>query len=225
MSVGMLHVIPGPIGNLGDVTRRAVELIPTLDLLLCEDTRTTSKLLQHFSVSVKTSSFHQHNEHKVVDRYIDLLRSGQQIGLMSDAGMPGISDPGFLLIRACAEEKIKITVLPGAVAFVPALVGSGLPCDRFFFEGFLPQKKGRQTRWKILSQMEETIVLYESPHRIIKCLEEGLQYLGEERSICVVREISKIYEEFVRGTMKEVLEEFNSRSKIKGEFVVIFGKK
>ena len=185
----MLYIVPTPIGNLGDITYRAIEVLTSVDLILAEDTRVTRRLLDKYEIKTSLRSYHAHNEHVTTAQIIELLQSGKNIALVSDAGTPGISDPGFLLARACREANEELTVLPGPTAFVPALVGSGFPCDRFHFEGFLPHKKGRQTRWKHLASLENTIVLYESPYRLIKCLEEIGTFLGNERKVCVVREI------------------------------------
>ena len=220
-----LYVIPTPIGNLEDITLRAIRLLKEVDLVLAEDTRTTKKLFSHYEINTKLSSFHMHNEHKVLSKYISRLKGGETLALVSDAGTPAISDPGFLLIRECVIEDIEVDCLPGATAFVPALVNSGLPNEKFVFEGFLPVKKGRQTRLKLLAEEERTMVFYESPHRIIKTLAQFLEYFSEERKVSVSREISKMFEETIRGTTSEVLHYFEQK-KPKGEFVIVVeGKK
>lgn len=221
----MLYIVPTPIGNLKDITFRAIETLKEVDLILAEDTRVTKRLLTHYSIEQPLQSFHAHNEHKVLDKYIEQLKAGKKIALVSDAGTPAISDPGFLLTRKCTEEDIEVSCLPGATAFVPALVQSGLPCEKFVYEGFLPQKKGRQTRIKAIAEESKTVVIYESPHRIVKCLKQLIEFCGEERKVAVVREISKMFEETVRGSLKEVLIHFENK-KPKGEFVVVIeGKK
>jgi len=220
----MLYLIPTPIGNLGDMTLRAIEILKEVDLILAEDTRQTKKLLNHYEISNAIKSFHSHNEHREVSYIIELLSTGQNIAVVSDAGSPGISDPGFLIARECHKAGIQVIALPGATAFVPALTASGLACDRFYFEGFLPQKKGRQTRWKFLQELNDTIVLYESPYRVMKCLKEILTYMGEDRLVCTAREISKIYEEVITLPIKELIEVHAKKEKIKGEFVIIIGK-
>jgi 16S rRNA (cytidine1402-2'-O)-methyltransferase len=220
-----LYVIPTPIGNLEDITLRAIRLFKEVDLVLAEDTRTTKKLFSHYEINTKLSSFHMHNEHKVLSKYISRLKGGETLALVSDAGTPAISDPGFLLIRECVIEDIEVDCLPGATAFVPALVNSGLPNEKFVFEGFLPVKKGRQTRLKLLAEEERTMVFYESPHRIIKTLAQFSEYFSEERKVSVSREISKMFEETIRGTTSEVLHYFEQK-KPKGEFVIVVeGKK
>ncbi len=216
----MLYIVPTPIGNLKDMTFRAVEVLKEVNLILAEDTRVTKRLMQHFAIENSIQSFHAHNEHKVLEKHIEALKNGQQIALVSDAGTPAISDPGFLLVRKCIEENIEITCLPGATAFVPAVVMSGFPCEKFVYEGFLPQKKGRQTRIKAIAQESKTVVLYESPHRIVKCLKQLAEFCGEERKVSVSREISKMYEETVRGTLVEVAQHFENK-KPKGEFVIV----
>lgn len=218
--MGELFVVPTPIGNLQDITLRAIEVLKSCDVILAEDTRQTIKLLKHFEIENSLQAFHQHNEHKVVDRYVEQLLQGGTIALVSDAGTPGISDPGFLLVREAAKHEIKITTLPGATAFVPALVNSGLPCDKFVFEGFLPHKKGRQTRIQELVKENRSVVFYESPYRLVKLLNQLAEFAGEERSVSVSREISKIHEETVRGTLKEVIQHFETGT-VKGEIVVV----
>jgi len=218
----MLYLVPTPIGNLKDLSYRAEEVLNEVDIILCEDTRVSSKLLKHYDISTPLYSYHAHNEHFQTEKWINELKSGKSIAQISDAGTPGISDPGFLLARACRENKIELTCLPGPSAVLPALVMSGLPCNRFHFEGFLPQKKGRQTRWKYLAQSPHTFILFESPFRVIKCLKESIEHLGEDRKVALCREISKVYEEVFHGSVAEALEEFTSRTKVKGEFVIVF---
>lgn len=215
-----LFIVPTPIGNLQDMTFRAINVLKSVDLILAEDTRVSGKLLKHFEINTKMQSYHMHNEHKILKSIVDKLKSGLKIALISDAGTPAISDPGFLLTRACVDEAIAIECLPGATAFVPALVNSGLPNDRFVFEGFLPIKKGRQTRLKLLAQETRTIVIYVSPHKLNKTLEEIVMYFGPDRQISVSRELSKIYEETLRGTAQSILEHYNSKQ-VKGELVLI----
>ena len=220
-----LYFIPTPIGNLEDITLRAIRLLKEVDVILAEDTRTSKKLLKHFGIDTPLTSFHMHNEHKVLEKNIDRLKSGVNFALISDAGTPAISDPGFLLARACVENNIEVECLPGATAFVPALVNSGLPIDKFVFEGFLPIKKGRQTRLKLLAEEKRTIVFYESPHRILKTLHQFEAYFGPERQVAVSREISKMYEETIRGNTAELINHFQV-NKPKGEFVIVIaGKK
>ena len=215
-----LFIVPTPIGNLQDMTFRAINVLKSVDLILAEDTRVSGKLLKHFEINTRMQSYHMHNEHKILKSLVDKLKSGFEIALISDAGTPAISDPGFLLTRACVDEGIAIECLPGATAFVPALVNSGLPNDRFVFEGFLPIKKGRQTRLKLLAQETRTIVIYVSPHKLNKTLEEIVMYFGPDRQISVSRELSKIYEETLRGTAQSILEHYNSKQ-VKGEIVLI----
>lgn len=218
----MLYLVPTPIGNLEDMSFRAVRILKESDYVLAEDTRTSKPLLQHFGIQTALRAHHAHNEHQAIAQVITDLKNGKNISLISDAGTPGISDPGFLLVRACIEAEIDVVTLPGATAFVPALVSSGLPCDRFYFEGFLPQKKGRQTRLQHIAAMENTVVLYESPHRLQKCLEQLVEFCGSERKAVVCREISKKFEEKHRGTLKELYEFFSSTpSKVKGEIVIV----
>lgn len=215
-----LIVVPTPIGNLEDMTFRSVRILKECDLILAEDTRTTGKLLKHYEISKPLQSYHAFNEHKSVARFCDEIESGKTIALVSDAGTPGISDPGFLLIRECVNRGIEVETLPGATAFVPALVSSGLPCDKFCFEGFLPVKKGRQTRLQILAQEKRTVILYESPHRLVKCLTQLLEHFGAERNVVVARELSKLHEEYMRGTIAELIERIGEQ-KVKGEIVMI----
>ncbi|WP_297704553.1 16S rRNA (cytidine(1402)-2'-O)-methyltransferase [uncultured Eudoraea sp.] len=225
MLTGKLFIVPTPIGNLEDITFRAIKVLKEVSLILAEDTRTSNKLLQHYNIDTPMQSHHMHNEHKTVDGIVQRLKSGEQIALISDAGTPAISDPGFLLSRASIEQGIEIECLPGATAFVPALVNSGLPNDRFVFEGFLPIKKGRQTRLNDLSEETRTMVFYESPHKLLKTLSQFVTYFGPKRSISVSRELTKMYEETIRGTISEVLEHFENKPP-KGEFVIVVaGKK
>jgi len=216
----MLILVPTPIGNLEDITYRAIRLLNEVDGILAEDTRQTAKLLKHYEISKPVAAFHQHNEHKALARVIERLKNGETLAMVSDAGTPGISDPGFLLVRECLLNDIKVETLPGATAFVPALVNSGLPCDRFVFEGFLPHKKGRQTKFKILAQEERTIVLYESPHRLVKTLGQLIEFFEDDREVCVSRELTKIYEENRRGKCSEVLKHYEEHPP-KGEIVLI----
>lgn len=221
----ILYVVPTPVGNLEDITLRAIRILKESSLIYAEDTRVTKKLLSHLGIQKQVFPFHAHNEHKVVQQVIDRIKTEESVVLVSDAGTPGISDPGFLLIRACIQDEITVTCLPGPTALIPALVGSGFPCDRFCFEGFLPHKKGRQTKLIELSKEERTIVLYESPHRIVKCLAQIEEFFEPDRNVCVVREISKIYEEFKRGTATQVREYYEQHPP-KGEIVLIIeGKK
>ncbi len=220
----MLYIVPTPIGNLQDITLRALEVLKKVDLILAEDTRTTIKLLNHYQVIRPLSPFHQHNEHLVLQHLVNQLMEGKTMALVSDAGTPGISDPGFLLVRECVKVGVKVECLPGATAFVPALVNSGLPANRFVFEGFLPQKKGRQTMFKKLAEEERTMIFYESPHRLVKTLEDMIQYFGAERLCSVSRELSKLYEENARGTLQEVCEHFKKKE-VKGEIVMVVAGK
>lgn len=215
-----LVLVPTPVGNLEDITLRAIRILKEADCIYAEDTRVTKKLLQHLDIQKNVFSYHAHNEHDKLEDVLNTIQSNSLTALVSDAGTPGISDPGFLITRACIEKNIKVTCLPGATALIPAVVASGLPCDRFLFEGFLPHKKGRQTKFIELAQEERTIVLYESPHRLTKCLESICEFFGEDRNVCVVREISKIYEEYQRGTAKEVLQHYQQNPP-KGEIVVV----
>ena len=220
-----LYIVPTPIGNLDDITLRAIKILNTVELILAEDTRVSKKLLNHLNIDAKLFSFHQFNEHKQLNKIIDKLQNDCAIALISDAGTPGISDPGFLLIRECLRHDIKIECLPGATAFVPALINSGLPSDRFIFEGFLPVKKGRLKRIELLKNESRSMIFYESPHRLIKTLTQFIDYFGGDREVSVSREISKIYEETKRGKLIEVIEYFSDK-KPKGEFVIIIsGKK
>ena len=219
-----LFVIPTPIGNLADITLRSIELLKSVDLILADDTRTSSKLLKRYKVDTVVESFHMHNEHKKLESIINRLKDDIEIALISDAGTPGISDPGFLLVRECINNEVEVECLPGPTAFVPALVSSGLPCDRFSFEGFLPVKKGRTKRLKELSVERKTMVFYESPHRILKTLNDLSNYFDVESKISVSRELTKLYEETFRGTIKESVEHFE-KNKPKGEFVIVLSPK
>ena len=220
-----LFLVPTPIGNLEDITFRSVRILNEVDLILAEDTRTSGKLLKYFDIKTPMKSFHMHNEHKVLDKMIDKLKQRIKIALISDAGTPGISDPGFLLVRACVEEGIETECLPGATALIPAIVQSGFPTDRFIFEGFLPPKKGRQTRLKQWSEETRTIVFYESPHKIVKTLSQLQEFVGGDRRLSVSRELSKKFEETVRGTVNELVLHFTNKAP-KGEFVIVLeGKK
>lgn len=220
----MLYLVPTPIGNLQDITLRALDVFKQADLILAEDTRTSSKLLNHYAIQKPLSPFHQHNEHQVLRHIVDQLLNGKEIALITDAGTPGISDPGFLLVRECIRNEIKVECLPGATAFVPALVNSGLPTNRFCFEGFLPLKKGRHTMLTTLAAEERTIILYESPVRLVKTLADLIQYFGAERLCAVSRELTKIYEENYRGTLAQALAHFQSKN-VKGEIVIILAGK
>ncbi len=219
---GKLYIVPTPIGNLEDMTFRAIRILKEVDLILAEDTRTSAPLLKHFGIDKRVFAHHQHNEHKATAEIIKFLKEGQNIALISDAGTPAISDPGFFLVREAIKHEIEINCLPGATAFVPALVNSGLPNDQFVFEGFLPVKKGRQTRMKQLAEEERTMIFYESPHRLLKTLTEFAEFFGEDRRVCVSRELSKMYEENVRGTVIEVKSHFENNI-LKGEFVICVG--
>jgi 16S rRNA (cytidine1402-2'-O)-methyltransferase len=216
----MLYIVPSPIGNLQDITLRALEVLKSVDLILAEDTRNSSRLLNHYQIVKPLSPYHQHNEHRVVGHLADQLITGKKMALLTDAGTPGVSDPAFLLVRECIRLGVRVECLPGATAFVPALVNSGLPMNRFCFEGFLPLKKGRQTMLKQLAVEERTIVLYESPMRLVKTLEELIGYFGAERQCCVSRELSKLYEENRRGSLREVCEHFKEKG-VKGESVIV----
>ena len=221
----MLYLIPTPIGNLEDMTHRAVRILGEVDLVMAEDTRTSKRLLQHYQIETPLRSFHAHNEHKVLEAVVQQLEAGANYALVSDAGTPGISDPGFLLVRACVENGIQVECLPGATAFVPALVASGIPCDRFHYEGFLPHKKGRQTRLKYLADLPNTFVLYESPHRILKCLKGLAEHCGEERLASVSRELTKKFEEKITAPLSGLIADFEKRPSIKGEFVIVVAGK
>src|SRR5215210_5380110 len=216
----MLYIVPTPLGNLKDITLRSLEVLKSVDVILAEDTRTSSKLLQHYDISKPISPYHQHNEHKIVPHVADQLLAGKNFALITDAGTPGISDPAFLLVRECAKHDIKVETLPGATAFVPALVNSGLPINRFTFEGFLPLKKGRQTLLKKLASEERTMVFYESPMRLVKTLKDFIGYFGAERQCSVSRELTKFYEENKRGSLHDVCIHF-SQKEVKGEIVIV----
>ncbi|MCF8361242.1 MAG: 16S rRNA (cytidine(1402)-2'-O)-methyltransferase [Prolixibacteraceae bacterium] len=218
--MGKLYIVPTPVGNLEDITLRAIRVLKEVDAILAEDTRTSSKLLHHFEIENKLQSHHKFNEHKNAEHIAERIEAGENIALISDAGTPGISDPGFLLARTCIENGIEVETLPGATAFIPALINSGLPCDKFCFEGFLPQKKGRQKRLKELATEKRTLVFYESPYRLIKALEQFCEFFDPGRKVSVSREISKIHEENVRGTASEVLEYFKQKA-VKGEIVIV----
>lgn len=220
--MGTLYLVPTPVGNLEDITFRALTVLKEADLVLAEDTRTSGILLKHFEIKKPMLSYHKFNEHQTVDRVVERLKGGETVAVVSDAGTPGISDPGFLVAREAIRAGIEVITLPGATAFVPALVSSGLPCDKFCFEGFLPQKKGRQTRLNALQEETRTIIFYESPHRIVKTLEQFMEVFGAERPVSVCREISKIHEESVRGTVEEVLAHFKANEP-RGEFVIVLG--
>ena len=215
-----LYLVPTPIGNLADITFRAIEILKTVDLILAEDTRTSSILLQYYQIQKPITPYHQHNEHKVLAHLVEQLQSGKSMALLTDAGTPGISDPAFLLVRECIKNDIEVECLPGATAFVPALVNSGLPMNNFCFEGFLPLKKGRQTLLKKLAIEERTMVLYESPVRLVKTLHDLIEYFGSERQCCVSRELTKKFEENKRGTLQEVHDHFNAKT-VKGEIVIV----
>ena len=219
-----LYLVPTPIGNLDDMTFRAIQVLKDVETILAEDTRTSGKLLKHFEITTPMLSHHMHNEHKTVESIVRRLQSGESFALISDAGTPAISDPGFLLTRACIQNGIEVECLPGATAFVPALVNSGFPNDKFIFEGFLPVKKGRQTRLKFLAEETRTMIFYESPHKLIKTLSNFVEYFGEERGVSVSRELSKMFEETIRGTAKEVLEYYTNKPP-KGEIVIIVAGK
>lgn len=218
--MAQLYVVPTPIGNLEDITLRAINVLRSVDFILAEDTRTTSHLLRHLGIDKPMYSHHKFNEHATVGRVAESIAAGKDVALVSDAGTPGISDPGFLLVRRCVEEGIEVVTLPGATALIPAVVQSGFPCDRFTFEGFLPQKKGRMKRLQELAKEHRTVVLYESPYRVVKCLEQIAETMGEERRVAVVREITKKFEQTVRGTVAECLDHFREHEP-KGEFVIV----
>ncbi|WP_298997328.1 16S rRNA (cytidine(1402)-2'-O)-methyltransferase [uncultured Tenacibaculum sp.] len=220
-----LYLVPTPIGNLEDITLRALKVLKEVDYILAEDTRTSGKLLKHFDIATPMQSHHMHNEHKTVETIVKRLQSGETFALISDAGTPAISDPGFLLTRACVQNNIEVECLPGATAFVPALVNSGLPNDKFVFEGFLPVKKGRQTRLQFLAEETRTMIFYESPHKLLKTLANFAEYFGEDRQLSVSRELTKLFEETKRGSIKEVLA-YHTEKPAKGEIVIVVeGKK
>ena len=221
-----LYLIPTPIGNLEDMTLRSIRVLKEVDVIFAEDTRTSGQLLKHLDISKPLFAHHAHNEHVGVAGVIKLLKEAKVVGLISDAGTPGISDPGFLLVKTCIEQGIDVETLPGATALIPALVNSGFPLDRFVFEGFLPHKKGRQTRWKAIAEEERTTVLYESPHRLHKALEQIIEFIGPDRPIMVARELSKMHEQMVRGSATEVLTYFDQNpDKIRGEIVIVIAGK
>ena len=221
-----LYLVPTPIGNLEDITLRAIRVLGEVDGILAEDTRNSGQLLKHLNISKPLYSHHAHNEHTGVPGVIKMLKEGKSLALISDAGTPGISDPGYLLVKACVDNGIEVESLPGATAFVPALVNSGFPTDRFVYEGFLPHKKGRQTRWKALAEEERTIVLYESPHRLVKALEQIIEFIAADRLVMVGRELSKMHEQMVRGTATEVLVYFTAHpDKVRGEIVIVIAGK
>ncbi len=224
-TIGKLYVIPTPIGNLEDITLRAKRLLQEVDYLLAEDTRTTGKLLSHLSIDQTLRSYHLHNEHKIVQQVVDDLIQGKNIGLVSDAGTPAISDPGFLLVREALKNNINVETLPGATAFVPALVNSGLPCEKFIFEGFIPSKKGKQTKLKEILDHSYTTVFYESPHRVLKTIIQLIELGDKDRMASFSREISKLYEESFTGTLEEIKSHLESKQAIKGEFVVVIAGK
>lgn len=217
-----LYLIPTPIGNLEDITLRALRILKEVDVILCEDTRTSMKLLGKHNISKPLESFHQHNEHTKSELLVERMKTGEVFALISDAGTPGISDPGFLLVKKCIENELNIETLPGATAFVPALVNSGLPSDRFCFEGFLPHKKGRHTKLTQLAEEERTMIFYESPHRVLKTIKQMMEYFGENRQASLSRELTKIHEETVRGTLMEIMDYFENNT-LKGEIVLIVG--
>ncbi|MDX1461902.1 MAG: 16S rRNA (cytidine(1402)-2'-O)-methyltransferase [Marinirhabdus sp.] len=215
-----LYLVPTPIGNLKDITLRALEVLEAVDLILAEDTRTSGKLLKHFDISTPMLAYHMHNEHKITENLVNRIKQGETMALISDAGTPAISDPGFLMTRACIAQGVEVDCLPGATAFIPALVNSGLPNDKFIFEGFLPVKKGRQTRLNLLANEKRTMIFYESPHKLLKTLGQFVEYFGAERFISVSREITKLHEETIRGTMAEALAHFEANAP-RGEFVLV----
>jgi len=224
LSTGKLYIVPTPVGNLEDMTFRAIRILKEADMILAEDTRTTSFLLKHFEIQNKMQSYHKFNEHKSVAHMVERLNAGETIALVSDAGTPGISDPGFLIVRECVNAGVEVECLPGATAFVPALVASGIPCDRFCFEGFLPQKKGRLTKLKYLANEDRTIVLYESPYRVVKTLTQLAEHMGEDRFAATCRELSKLHEDIRRGTLTELINHF-TQNEPRGEFVIIVSGK
>ena len=223
-AMSKLYLVPTPIGNLEDITLRAVRVLKEVDQILAEDTRNSGKLLKHFDINTPMHSHHMHNEHKTVERIVQRIKAGETFALISDAGTPSISDPGFLLTRACVEAGVEVDCLPGATAFVPALVNSGFPSDKFVFEGFLPVKKGRQTRLQALANEERTVIFYESPHKLIKTLSNLVEFFGVERPVSVSREITKLHEETIRGTAAEVLKHYSDKPP-KGEIVIVVGGK
>lgn len=218
--MGMLYVVPTPVGNLEDITERALKVLKSVDTVLAEDTRTSGMLLKHYGISAKLCAHHKFNEHQTAEAFSSRMAGGENMALVTDAGTPGISDPGYMLVRACADKEVEVQCLPGATAFIPALVDSGLPCERFTFEGFLPQKKGRATRIAALAEEERTMVFYESPYRVVKTLQQFAEVFGKERRASVTREISKIHEETTRGTLEELSLHF-TETEPKGEFVIV----
>lgn len=221
----MLYLVPTPIGNREDMSARAIRMLSEADLVLAEDTRTSRPLLQHYGVDTQLRAYHAHNEHGITPQLVEDMKDGATYALITDAGTPGISDPGFLLVRACREAGVAVSCLPGPAAFVPALAASGIPCDRFHFEGFLPHKKGRQTRLKYLAELPNTFALYESPHRIVKLLGQLAEFCGEERTACVAREITKLHEEITTDTLAGLKAHYEAKSKVKGEIVVVVAGK
>jgi len=221
----MLYLVPTPIGNREDITLRAIRTLREVELILAEDTRTSRPLLQHLEVDTPLRAYHAHNEHAIVDQLVNELKDGATYALITDAGTPAISDPGFLLVRACKQAGVKVSCLPGPTAFVPALAGSGIPCNQFHFEGFLPHKKGRQTRLKYLAELPNTFVLYESPHRLVKCLQQLAEHCGPDRAACVGRELSKVYEELNFAPLSDLIEDYSNRTKVKGEIVIVVAGK
>ncbi|MGK0390706.1 MAG: 16S rRNA (cytidine1402-2'-O)-methyltransferase [Maribacter sp.] len=220
----MLYLVPTPIGNLEDITLRSIRILKEVQLILAEDTRTSKKLLSHLGIDTPLRSYHAHNEHRVVEDLVGQLQGGADFALITDAGSPGISDPGFLLVRACVESEVEIVPLPGATAFVPALTASGIPCDKFYFEGFLPHKKGRQTRLKYLAELSCTFVLYESPYRLVKALQQLAEVCGADRQACVCREITKLYEEIKTAPLSDLIVHFSAKT-VKGEIVIVVAGK
>lgn len=221
----MLYLIPTPIGNLEDITHRAISILKDVDLILAEDTRQSKKLTSHYNIDTPIQSYHAHNEHHKLTHFISQLKIGTRIALISDAGSPGISDPGFLLVRECHDNEIPVTPLPGPTAFVPAVTASGIPCDKFYFEGFLPQKKGRQTRLQYITSLPCTVILYESPYRLLKCLDQLKEHCGEQHVICVARELTKMHEDIKKGTVQELIEYYKAKPSIKGEIVIVVSGK
>ncbi len=217
-----LYLVPTPIGNLEDITLRALRILKEVSVILAEDTRTTGKLLKHYAIRNRMQAFHIHNEHKITEDLVQRIAGGEEMALVTDAGTPAVSDPGFLLVRECLKNGIPVETLPGATAFVPALINSGFPSDRFFFEGFLPHKKGRQSRLKELARLPQTIILYESPYRLVKTLEQMMEIFGPDRPVAVSRELTKIHEENIRGTLSEILHHFKNKT-VKGEIVLVIG--
>jgi 16S rRNA (cytidine1402-2'-O)-methyltransferase len=222
---GKLYLVPTPIGNLEDMTLRALRILKEVTLVLAEDTRTSKRLLQHYEIETPLRAFHAHNEHKVTDRLVTELQAGAEWALVTDAGSPGISDPGFLLVRACVEAGVTVEALPGATALIPALTASGLPADKFHFEGFLPHKKGRQTRLLYLAELPVTFVMYESPYRLVKCLDQLIELCGPERMACVARELTKMFEEVTTATLQELADYYREKDKVRGEIVLVVAGK